>query len=213
MNLSRPTGERMAFTRRGPVVAAVGAYPFGLIVEQAASAVAAGCPVVAKPAFKTPLSCLAFLDFLDEAVLPTEQGAATDGETVTGTLAAGTGFFPSSARRTPDGACAANSLPARVVHGACAASSLPARVVRSATAAPLPSSWPATSARREAFLPGCFGNAGQSGVSVRRVFDHTRIVTRCATQLSMKASGLLVGDAGRFPHGAARPSGRDGARA
>lgn len=95
MNLSRPTGERMAFTRRGPVVAAVGAYPFGLIVEQAASAVAAGCPVVAKPAFKTPL---AFLAFLGEAGLPTEQAAATDGETVAGTLAAGTGFFPSSAR-------------------------------------------------------------------------------------------------------------------
>ena len=151
MNLSRPTGERTAFTRRGPVVAAVGAYPFGLIVEQAASAFAAGCPVVAKPAFKTPLSCLAFLDFLDEAGLPTEQAAAADGETVVGTLAAGTGFFPSSARRTLDGACAANSLPARVV--------------RSATAAALPSSWPATSTRRaKRFCPVA------SGMRVRAAF-------------------------------------------
>ena len=191
MNLSRPTGERMAFTRREPVgmVAAVGAYsdPFGLIVEQAAPAVAAGCPVVAKPAAETPLSCLAFLDILAEAGLPTgwAQAIVTDDEAAAGTLAADprTGFFsfvgPADAgwrlrsKLAPGARCALG-------HGGAA----PVVVADDIDIYEV----------REALLPGCFRHAGQSGVSVRRVFAHTRVATRFATQLAMKASGLLVGD-------------------
>jgi len=47
---------------------------------------------------------------------------------------------------------------------------------------------------REAVLKGCFAHAGQLPVSVRRIFAHTKVATRFATQLAMKASGLLVGD-------------------
>ena len=51
--------KRMAFTRREPIgaVVAVSAFnhPLNLIVHQVATAVAAGCPVIVKPADDTPL--------------------------------------------------------------------------------------------------------------------------------------------------------------
>jgi acyl-CoA reductase-like NAD-dependent aldehyde dehydrogenase len=47
---------------------------------------------------------------------------------------------------------------------------------------------------REALLKGCFYHAGQVCVSTQRIFAHTKIATRFATQLAMKASGLAVGD-------------------
>lgn len=75
-----PTGgtaagaKRIAFTRREPIglVVAVSAFnhPLNLIVHQVATAVAAGCPVIVKPADDTPLSCFAFVNILREAGLP-----------------------------------------------------------------------------------------------------------------------------------------------
>lgn len=66
--------QRLAFTTREPVgvVAAVSAFnhPLNLIVHQVAAAVAAGCPVIVKPADETPLSCLRFVQILREAGLP-----------------------------------------------------------------------------------------------------------------------------------------------
>ena len=71
---------RLAFTTREPrgLVAAVSAFnhPFNLVVHQVAPAVAAGCPVVVKPASTTPLSCHAVVDLLHEAGLP-EDWAVT----------------------------------------------------------------------------------------------------------------------------------------
>lgn len=75
-----PTGttissrNRLALTRREPigVVVAVSAFnhPFNLIVHQVGAAVAAGCPVIVKPAGDTPLSCISFVEILREAGLP-----------------------------------------------------------------------------------------------------------------------------------------------
>lgn len=72
-----PSSEhRLAFTQKEPigVVVAVSAFnhPLNLIVHQAGAAVAAGCPVVVKPAEDTPLSCLRFVEILYEAGLPPE---------------------------------------------------------------------------------------------------------------------------------------------
>ncbi len=70
------TAGRLAFTTREPIglVAAVSAFnhPLNLIVHQAGPAVAAGCPVIIKPANTTPLSCFAFARILYEAGLPRE---------------------------------------------------------------------------------------------------------------------------------------------
>ena len=74
MDLTEAGAGRVAFTTREPIgpVVAVSAFnhPLNLIVHQVATAVAAGCPVLAKPADDTPLSCKAFVDILYEAGLP-----------------------------------------------------------------------------------------------------------------------------------------------
>src|SRR5690606_15740044 len=74
MGLTAASVNRMAFTTREPigVVASISAFnhPLNLIVHQTVTAIAAGCPVIVKPASTTPLSCLAFIDILKEAGLP-----------------------------------------------------------------------------------------------------------------------------------------------
>ncbi len=68
------SANRAAFTLKEPigVVVAVSAFnhPFNLIIHQVVAAVAAGCPVIVKPASDTPLSCIALRDILIEAGLP-----------------------------------------------------------------------------------------------------------------------------------------------
>lgn len=77
MGASQSSSHRLAFTHKEPigVVVAVSAFnhPLNLIVHQVAAAVAAGCPVVVKPAPDTPLSCLVFVSILHEAGLPKER--------------------------------------------------------------------------------------------------------------------------------------------
>lgn len=74
MNVNPGSSGRLAFTRREPigVVVSVSAFnhPLNLIVHQVAPAVAAGCPVIVKPAEDTPLSCFRFVRLLQEAGLP-----------------------------------------------------------------------------------------------------------------------------------------------
>ena len=76
MGVTPAAANRVAFTRLEPigVVVAVSAFnhPLNLIVHQVAPAIAAGCPVVVKPAEVTPLSCLRFVEILREAGLPEE---------------------------------------------------------------------------------------------------------------------------------------------
>jgi acyl-CoA reductase-like NAD-dependent aldehyde dehydrogenase len=54
------------------VVVAVSAFnhPLNLSMRQVAPAIAAGCPVIVKPATETPLFCLRFFSILHEAGLP-----------------------------------------------------------------------------------------------------------------------------------------------
>jgi len=76
MNVGASSAGRFAFTQVEPigVVVAVSAFnhPLNLIAHQVGPAVAAGCPVLVKPAKATPLSCLRFVEALREAGLPEE---------------------------------------------------------------------------------------------------------------------------------------------
>jgi acyl-CoA reductase-like NAD-dependent aldehyde dehydrogenase len=76
MGLNAASQNRVAFTRKEPigVVVSVSAFnhPLNLIVHQVGPAVAAGCPVIVKPAEDTPLSCFRFVQILHEAGLPKE---------------------------------------------------------------------------------------------------------------------------------------------
>jgi len=74
MGLTPSTKSYRAYTRIEPVgpVVAVSAFnhPLNLIAHQVAPAVAAGCPILVKPASATPLSCISFIDLLRESGLP-----------------------------------------------------------------------------------------------------------------------------------------------
>lgn len=74
MGLTESSLNRIAFTIKEPigVVAAVSAFnhPLNLAVHQIVTAIAAGCPVIFKPASTTPLSGIALADILKEAGLP-----------------------------------------------------------------------------------------------------------------------------------------------
>ena len=75
--------NRLAFTTHEPigVVVAISAFnhPLNLAVHQIGPAIAAGCPVIIKPAEDTPLSCFRLINILHEAGLPEEwcQGIVT----------------------------------------------------------------------------------------------------------------------------------------
>ncbi|MFT6162242.1 MAG: acyl-CoA reductase-like NAD-dependent aldehyde dehydrogenase [Myxococcota bacterium] len=74
MGLTASSAHRFAHTYREPrgVVLAISAFnhPFNLIIHQVITAVAAGCPVLVKPASTTPMSCESVVDLLAEAGLP-----------------------------------------------------------------------------------------------------------------------------------------------
>ena len=72
-------------------------HPLNLIVHQVGPAVAAGCPVIVKPAEVTPLSCMRFVGILREAGLPEPwcQALVTTDLEVAGSMVADprVGFF------------------------------------------------------------------------------------------------------------------------
>lgn len=74
MDLAPHGVGRVAFTRRYPIGPVAGIspfnFPFNLTAHKIAPAVAAGDPIVLKPATKTPLSALILADALDRAGLP-----------------------------------------------------------------------------------------------------------------------------------------------
>lgn len=65
---------KTAFTRRFPVGVVVGITPFNfplnLVLHKVAPALAAGCPIIIKPAPQAPLTTLAFAALVAEAVCP-----------------------------------------------------------------------------------------------------------------------------------------------
>lgn len=191
MNLNAASKGRIAFTRREPVgvVVAISAFnhPLNLIVHQVAPAVAAGCPVIVKPAEDTPLSCFRFVEILREAGLPDKWCQAlvvSDLEVATrlaGDRRVGFLSFIGSAkvgwmlrsRLAPGTRCA-------LEHGGVA----PVLV--------------APDADIEKALPllskGGFYHAGQVCVSVQRVYVHRSIARAIGDGLAERARKLKVGD-------------------
>ena len=182
---------RLAFTSHEPIgpVVAISAFnhPLNLIVHQVAPAIAAGCPVVVKPAEDTPLSCLRFIDLLREAGLPAgwAQALVTDGPRTAEALAtdprvAFLSFIGSAAvgwhlraRLAPGTRCA-------LEHGGAA----PVLVDRGVDLDPVV----------RALAKGGFYHAGQVCVSVQRVYAHRDIALTLARALAEAARRLEVDD-------------------
>ena len=190
MGLTEASVNRMAFTMREPigVVSSISAFnhPLNLIVHQTIPAIAAGSPVIIKPALSTPLSCLKFLEILAEAGLPDgwcqclvcenedSEKLVTDERVnyLSFIGSANVGWFLRS-KLSPGTRCA-------LEHGGAA----PVIVEADADFMPMINS----------LLKGGFYHAGQVCVSVQRVFAHESICQQVAEQLSAGAGKLVVGD-------------------
>jgi len=190
MGLTEASVNRMAFTMREPigVVSSISAFnhPLNLIVHQTVPAIAAGSPVIIKPALTTPLSCLKFMEILAEAGLPDgwcqclvcenedSEKLVTDERVnyLSFIGSANVGWFLRS-KLSPGTRCA-------LEHGGAA----PVIVEADADFKPMINS----------LLKGGFYHAGQVCVSVQRVFAHESICQQVAEQLSAGAGKLVVGD-------------------
>lgn len=191
MGLNTASAGRVAFTLHEPigVVLAFSAFnhPLNLIAHQVAPAVAAGCPVIVKPAEATPLACMSFVGMLREAGLPERwcQAFLTKDREVSGALVADprVAFF-SFIGSAPVGWMLRSKLAAgarcSLEHGGAA----PVII--------------ASDADIDAALPlltkGGFYHAGQVCVSVQRVFAHSSIARELADRLATAAGALRVGD-------------------
>ena len=191
MNLNAASAGRLAFTRHEPigVVVAFSAFnhPLNLIAHQVGPAIAAGCPVIVKPAEATPLSCMRFVGILREAGLPEDwcQALLTTDLDVAGTLATDrrVGFFSfiGSAR-------VGWMLRSRLAPGTrCALEHGGAAAVIVGADAELDSALPL-------LVKGAFYHSGQVCVSVQRVFAHQDIARDLAQRLAAAAKSLRVGD-------------------
>lgn len=191
MQLNAASADKLAFTHFEPigVVVAVSAFnhPVNLIVHQVAPAIAAGCPVIVKPAEDTPLSCFHFVRLLYQAGLPEEfcqclmtRDTDTAEQLVTSPLVGFFSFIGSAkvgwmlrSKLAPGARCA-------LEHGGAA----PVIV--------------AEDADLDTMIPklakGGFYHAGQVCVSVQRVFVHQSIAGIFSEAFAEAVNALRVGD-------------------
>lgn len=190
MGLTKASMNRIAFTMREPigVVTSISAFnhPLNLIVHQTVTAIAAGCPVIIKPATTTPLSCLTFVDILIEAGLPKGWCQAIICENETAELlvtdkrvnyfsfigSARVGWYLRS-KLSPGTRCA-------LEHGGAA----PVIIEKDANIDEM----------LPALIKGGFYHAGQVCVSVQRVFIHESILDTIANGMVVLANELKVGN-------------------
>lgn len=183
--------RRLAFTQKEPigVVLAFSAFnhPLNLIVHQVATAVAAGCPIIVKPASTTPLSCFRFVEILYECGLPREwcQMVMPESHQLSGQLASDSrvaffSFIGSAKIGWQLRSKLAAGTRAALEHGGGA----PVIVDQTADIdkmIPL-------------LLKGGYYHAGQVCVSVQRVFVHDDQLDEVAERLTAGAGQLVVGD-------------------
>ena len=189
--MSQSSEKRIAFTQKEPigVVVAVSAFnhPLNLIVHQVAAAVAAGCPVIVKPAEDTPLSCLRFVEILWQAGLPTEWCQAVFPEKISVAEKLVTdervGFF------TFIGSAKVGwMLRSKLAPGVrCALEHGGAAPVIVAEDADIDSAIPKLG-------KGGFYHAGQVCVSVQRIFAHSAVYSLIKEKLSAYAQQQSIGD-------------------
>jgi len=182
---------KLAFTTREPVgvVVAISAFnhPLNLISHQVGPAIAAGCPVIVKPAEDTPLSCFRFVEIVREAGLPDEWCQAlvassleVASQLVTDSRVAFFSFIGSArvgwmlrSKLAPGARCS-------LEHGGVAP-------VIVAADADIQDALPK-------LLKGGFYHAGQVCVSVQRVFAHHSVAHELAIKLADGAKKLQIGD-------------------
>jgi acyl-CoA reductase-like NAD-dependent aldehyde dehydrogenase len=182
--------HKFGYTVRVPrgVVGAISPFnfPLNLVAHKVAPAIAAGCAVVLKPAEQTPFSAIALADALYESGLPREwlhvvtgDGAVVgdalvrhpDVSYISFTGSAEVGWtLPATAPNKPVSLELGNSTPV-IIEG--------------------DADWRAAA---NGVASGGFSHAGQSCISVQRVYVHRSIATEFTELLVELVSQLNVGD-------------------
>lgn len=191
MQLNPASMNRLAFTHREPIgpVFAVSAFnhPLNLIAHQVGPAIAAGCPIIIKPARETPLSAFKLVELLHQAGLPPAwcQPAMIADNAITERMVADkrVAFFSFIGSADVGWMLRSKLAPGTrcsLEHGGVA----PVII--------------AEDADLDKILPlmakGGFYHAGQVCVSVQRIYAHRSIARKVAAGLAALAEQMTFGD-------------------
>lgn len=191
MGVNAASRHRVALMQKEPigVVVAVSAFnhPLNLIAHQIGPAIAAGCPVIIKPAQDTPLSCLRLVGIFHRAGLPPKwcqcllpQSTALAEKLVTDPRVAFFSFIGSAKVGWHLRSKLAAGTRCALEHGGAA----PVIVTAGNDINQIVPS----------LLKGAFYHAGQVCVSVQRIFAHVSIAHELADKMANQAKTLVVGD-------------------
>jgi len=191
MGTNAASQHRLTIMNKEPigVVVAVSAFnhPLNLIAHQIGPAIAAGCPVIVKPAENTPLSCFRLVEIFHQAGLPPEWCQVVMPENhqiaeklVTDPRVAFFSFIGSAKVGWYLRSKLAAGTRCALEHGGVA----PVIVAEDAdVAAAIPG-----------LVKGGFYHAGQVCVSVQRLYVHQSIARDVASRLVDAAKKMVVGD-------------------
>lgn len=191
MGINAASQHRFTIMNKEPigVVVAVSAFnhPLNLIAHQVGPAIAAGCPVIVKPAEDTPLSCFRLVDIFHQAGLPeawcqalVPQDIPTAEALVTDPRVAFFSFIGSAKVGWYLRSKLAAGTRCALEHGGAAP------VIMAADAN--------IDAAIPALAKGGFYHAGQVCVSVQRLYVHQSIARDVTNKLANAAKAMLVGD-------------------
>jgi acyl-CoA reductase-like NAD-dependent aldehyde dehydrogenase len=182
---------KVGFTMRVPI-GVVGAispfnFPLNLVMHKVAPAIAAGCPVVLKPASQTPLSAIALADLLiDDCGLPAEwlHVVTGGGSTVGNALVDHPDVAMITFTGSPDVGWGIKAKAARKKVGLELGNNAPVIIEAD-------SDWAAAAAKIK--VAG-FSHAGQSCISTQRILVESAIHDEFVDRLVKEVSSLVVGD-------------------
>ena len=187
-----PAGEgKLGFTLRVPI-GVVGAiapfnFPLNLVAHKLGPAIAAGCPVVLKPASQTPFSSLALAQMLiDECGLPTEhlQVVTGGGSTVGNALVDHPDVALITFTGSPEVGWAIRARAPRKRVGLELGNNAPIIIEPG-------SDWATAAAKIK--VAG-FSHAGQSCISTQRILVHRSLEAAFTDALVAHVESLVVGD-------------------
>jgi len=182
---------KLAFTLRVPI-GVVGAispfnFPLNLVAHKVAPAIAAGCPIVLKPASQTPLSALALADLLlDECGLPPGHlnVVTGGGGTVGNALVEHPGVAMITFTGSPDVGWEIRAKAPRKKVGLELGNNAPVIIE--------PDGDIVTAATKIAVAG--FSHAGQSCISTQRIYVHEDLGDAFLGELVPRVEALVVGD-------------------
>ena len=180
---------KVGFTRRFPAGPVLGISPFNfplnLVAHKVAPALAAGCPIVLKPASRTPLSSLLLAEMAEHAGVPPGALSVVPCDREVGDhLVADDRFRVLTFTGSPEVGWAMRARAGRK------------RVVLElgGNAAVIVHDDADLQRAADRITAGAFSYAGQSCISVQRVICHDRIESALRDLLLLRARALRVGD-------------------